>query len=438
MRRFIALSPALLVLIVVALVLGLGPRFLRSVQLAQLDATVRVAQARLDNSGTTDDQDPARRGPPASRSVADAVLPGVVHIDVTIAPSDDQSRTDEEVRRRFGNPQLPPSHPAIPSTGSGWLYDRAGHVVTNAHVVRDARDIRVELYDGRIYSARVVGRDDATDVAVIVIDAGDTTLFPLRRATRDPVHVGDRVFVFGSPFGFKFSMSQGIVSALGRSEAAGWLGMLGGYTNYIQTDAAMNPGNSGGPMVSDTGRVIGMNTAIANSRTESGNFGQGQNAGLGFAIPIETVENVAQQLIGTGIVIRGFLGVRLGELTPDRARALRFTGRGVLVGGDSEIEPDTPAGKAGIRRGDIITAFSGKPTPDADVLRSMISIRKPGERVTLDLWRDGARITIEARLGAAYTVVRGPGFFQPRHIPGGEDMTPDQLRDWVRGQSDDR
>lgn len=435
MRRFTSVLPALLVLLVAALTLWAGPSLVQSMQLAKVASVMTVAETRLDGGETSVALEALQQG---TRAVAEAVLPGVVHIDVTTPLSEEQA---EAVRQRFG-PQgvIPPGHPGIPSTGSGWVYDAAGHIITNAHVVKDAETIRVEMNDGRVYDAQVVARDDATDIAVVAIDTtqqGGGAVFPLRRASKQPVYVGDRVFVFGSPFGFKFSMSQGIVSALGRSEAATWVGMIGGYTNYIQTDAAMNPGNSGGPIVNTRGMVIGMNTAIANSRTESdrGSPGQGQNAGLGFAIPVDTVDAIVEQLISSNVVIRGLLGVTIGELTRAYADAQGYVGRGVLVGGREEIDPKSPAGKAGIKRGDIITSIDGKSVADGDVLRSMISVRRPGQTVTLGVWRDRKAQEITAKVGAAYTRRDGPGFFRPVPIPGGDEMTMDQLRAWVKGET---
>jgi S1-C subfamily serine protease len=439
MRRFTSVLPALLVLLVTGLTLWAGPSLVQSMQLARVASVMTVAESRLDTGESAAALDALQQG---TRAIADAVLPGVVHIDVTVTPTEEQVETMEELRKRFGGRSpLPPGHPGIPSTGSGWVYDAAGHVITNAHVVRDATDIRVEMNDGRVFDAQVVARDDATDVAVIAIDPskqGGGPVFPLRRASKQPVYVGDRVFVFGSPFGFKFSMSQGIVSALGRSEAASWVGMMGGYTNYIQTDAAMNPGNSGGPIVNTRGMVIGMNTAIANSRTESGGgtAGQGQNAGLGFAIPVDTVDVIVEQLISGNVVIRGFLGVNIGELSPQYAAEQGYVGRGVLIGGREEIDPKLPAGKAGIKRGDIVTSIDGKPIADGDVLRSLISVRRPGQIVTLGVWRDGKAIEITAKLGAAYTRREGPGFFRPIPIPGGDEMTMDLLRAWVKGEAE--
>lgn len=438
MRRFTSTLPALLVLLVAAITLWAGPTFIQGLQLAGTAESIRTARARLESGELAGQFDLLQQ---AGRAVHTAVIPGVAHIDVRTALSDEQM---EAIRERLGGRAIPPGHPGLPSTGSGWVYDNAGHIITNAHVVRDAESVRVELHDGRVFDARTLGADEATDVAVLLIDPtlqGNGPLFPLTRATGVPVMPGDRAFVFGSPFGFKFSMSHGVISALGRSEAASWVGMLGGYTNYIQTDAAMNPGNSGGPVVNTRGQVIGMSIAIANARTDSsdglqgrGNQ-QGQNAGLGFAIPVDTVEAVVEQLIASNVVIRGFLGIRLGDLSVEASRRLGFVGRGVLVGGREEIDPASPAGKAGIKRGDIIVAFNDTPTPDGDILRSNISIRKPGETVTITVWREGQTQTLTAKLGAAYSRRAGPGIFFPEQIPGGDEMSMEQLRDWVKGRA---
>lgn len=434
MRPFHTVVPAILVLLAAAITLIAGPRFIQGVELARVRAAVTVAEARLDGGTALDTLEQA------TRAVADSVMPGVVHIDVRVRPDAQENEAVKRLRERLGGretPELPPGHPGLPSTGSGWVYDRAGHIVTNSHVVRDAESISVEFNDGRVFNASVVGRDEATDVAVLALEgaASGGEFFPLRRAQREAVYVGDRVFAFGSPFGFKFSMSQGIISALGRSEAATFVGMLGGYTNYIQTDAAMNPGNSGGPLVNSRGRVIGMNTAIANSRTEGrGEFGQGQNAGLGFAIPVETIDSVVEQLVTTNIVIRGFMGLRLGEITPRQAEAAGFNGRGVMIDPRRELDADMPAAKAGLKPGDIIVSLDAKPATDTDVLRSLISIRRPGEVVTLSVWRNGASVEVQVKLGAAYTRIEGPGFYVPVPIPGGDEMTMDQIREWVRKQ----
>ncbi|MCA9307728.1 MAG: trypsin-like peptidase domain-containing protein, partial [Phycisphaerales bacterium] len=200
--------------------------------------------------------------------------------------------------------------------------------------------IEVEFHDGRVREAEVVGLDSATDIAVLKV-GNVSGLFPLRRATNEPVHMGDQVFAFGSPFGIKFSMSRGIVSGLGRGDAAHMMGMRRGYTNFIQTDAAMNPGNSGGPLVDIYGRVIGMNAAIANNAQpdqETAGF-SGQSAGIGFAIPLETVESVVDQIIESKLVLRGYLGVLIGDTSAEYAESIGLNRRGVVVTGVPDDQP---------------------------------------------------------------------------------------------------
>lgn len=392
MRRFVWFGPGLVVLLAMAVTLAAAPLAMRNIQTSMLAADVRIAQARLDASGILEQLNMS------SRAIADATLPGVVHITAR-------------------SPGL--------STGAGWFYDAAGHVITNSHVVRDANpsSIRVELYDGRVKRAEVVGMDLATDIAVLKLDV-DTEAFALRRATNAPVHIGDRVYAFGSPFGIKFSMSEGIVSGLGRSEAAGFLGVMGGYTNFIQTDAAMNPGNSGGPLINAEGRVIGMNTAIANSipETNDGRPFQGQSAGIGFAMPLETIESVADQLIESPTVLRGYLGISLAPLLAmrqDLLDDLGYDGPGVIV---RRVEEGHPAASAGLQAGDVIMSIDGRTTPDPDVLRSFVSIKRPGDTVKVKLMRKpgdapAAEMEIPVKLGAAY-FVRGLVY-----IPGSENMT---------------
>lgn len=397
MRRFVWFGPGLVVMLAMAVTLVAAPMAIRNIQTSLLAADVRIAQARLDSSGTLEQINIS------ARAIADATLPGVVHITAR-------------------SPGL--------ATGAGWVYDASGHIITNSHVVRDAdpSSIRVETYDGRVKRAEIVGVDAATDLAVLKIDV-DTAAFALRRATSEPVHVGDRVYAFGSPFGIKFSMSEGIVSGLGRSEAAGFLGVLGGYTNFIQTDAAMNPGNSGGPLINAEGRVIGMNTAIANSvpETSDGRPFQGQSAGIGFAMPLETIESVADQLIESPTVLRGYLGIQLAPLAAIGMSAIEdlgYEGPGVIVG---RVEAGHPAASAGLLRGDVIVSIDDRSTPDPDVLRSFVSIKKPGDTVKIKLWRlpkleggakgEGSFVELPVKLGAAYFVDRLV------YIPGSENMS---------------
>jgi len=405
MRRFVSFVPALVVLAVVVTVMLATPAALRSYDLAQLSARVQLAQNRLEDSGAFLDQLNQ-----ATRNVAEAVLPGVVHIQVM--GSSARLSEDESPRRRGQR-----------SSAAGWFYNEEGFIVTNGHVVQGANLIRVELIDGRIREASVIGVDPRTDIAVIKVD-NVPGINPLRRASGQPIFVGDRVFAFGSPFGIKFSMSQGIVSGLGRSEAASLVGMSSGYTNFIQTDAAMNPGNSGGPLVDGYGRVIGMNTAIANNVEYSFGEGspQGQSAGIGFAIPIESIEAIVSQLIEKQTVLRGYLGILLRNL---RERGvddgdINYDGAGVLV---ESISPGHPADKGGIEVGDIITKVAGQSCTNRDILRSIVSIRKPGDTVTMNIIRNGESIVKEVRLGAAYFVLDNRGQDDLRYIDGSESMT---------------
>jgi serine protease Do len=244
--------------------------------------------------------------------------------------------------------------------------------------------------------ATLIGQDPTTDIAVLKVNTREG-LFPVTRASGIELHQGERVFAFGSPFGFKFSMSEGIVSATGR-DPENLLGRAGGYTNFIQTDAAVNPGNSGGPLVNVEGKLVGMNVAIATAMN-SGGTSEGQNSGISFAIPLETIERVVEQIIETGGVSKGFLGISLPTTDDDNERALtRFDvkGRGVIV---LAAEPSGPAGKAGIRAGDVITKINGRPITNIAVLRSMVSNMTPGQRANVEVIREGELIAMEVVVG---------------------------------------
>ena len=371
MRRFSTYGPSLLVLVTAASVLLVGPKAIRSMQASHRIAVMQVAQQELDQDNILELLNRA------TRRIAEAVEPSVVYIE---------SRSGGGFSR-----------------GSGWVFDADGHIVTNAHVIKNAADtggaIRVQFFDGRMRTAEIVGRDASTDIAVLRVDVDRDTLAPIRRATSVPIFQGERVFAFGSPFGLKFSMSDGIVSGLGR-EAGGI--MLGAYTNYIQTDAAINPGNSGGPLVDIKGRVIGMNAAIITSPDNNNPQTQqntGVSGGISFAIPLDTIESVVEQLIDRKIVLKGYLGVTL-EADMDRRAAERrgFTGDGVLV---SNVQPNLPAARAGLKAYDIITEINGQKTPSLPVLRSLIGNRPPGQIIRLTVWRDGQTEDLDVALAAA-------------------------------------
>jgi serine protease Do len=375
MRRFVSYGPALVVLMTVVAVLVAAPAAVRRIESARTGARIVLAQRSLD------DDDILERLNRATRNISDTVLPSVVHIEVI-----------PEGGRRFAR-----------STGSGWVYDAAGHIVTNAHVVKGASAISVQFSDGRVVDAEKIHdaqfvADPFTDIAVIRVPSSDD-IFPARRATGIQPQQGDHVYVFGSPFGFKFSMSQGIVSGLGRDPQSA--AEVGGFTNFIQTDAAVNPGNSGGPLVDIKGRVIGMNVAIATGRNAEGTTGdEGQSAGISFAIPLGTIESVVSQLIDTGEVRRGFMGIsanRRDDSVPV-TRVPGFRGTGALVG---DVTKDGPAEKGGVRSGDVIVEINGQRSSDWQVLRSLISSERPGSAVRLKVARDGAlrdlTVTLEDR-----------------------------------------
>jgi S1-C subfamily serine protease len=376
MRKIVSIAPALVVLLVAIVTLAAAPTAIRSMQTAQTQTRVALAQQRLGEN------DVLERLSNAVADLAEVVEPSVVHIDAFS-------------RGRRGGAM---------SSGSGWVFDDAGHIITNAHVIRGADFYTVQFSDGYTVRAEFVGLDTPTDVGVLKVE-DDAGAIPLKRATGERLRQGQRVYAFGSPFGFRFSMSEGIVSALGRN-AMGVTG-LNGYTNFIQTDAAVNPGNSGGPLVDVVGRVVGMNTAIVTADNQDASTGQqGQSAGIGFAIPLDTIESVAGQIIESGIVVKGYLGISLTETGDPRLRIgaipQGFRGSGVVV---LNVVEGQPAARAGLRSGDIIIAVNGERTPDSAVLRAKVGSTRPGSTVTMRVVRatdDGfEELDIPVEIGAA-------------------------------------
>lgn len=365
MRRFVSFGPALLVLLACLAVVLAGPAFFARLSSERTQAQIVLARQTLDAD------DILERLDAAMTAVADSVRPSVVHFDVEVPG------------RRFSSR----------NTGSGWVYDNNGHIVTNAHVVRGASAVRVQFASGREERAEIIGDDPYTDIAVVKISTG-SPVFPMTRAATDaPPRQGQRVFAFGSPFGFKFSMSEGIVSGLGRDPANSR--EFGGYTNFIQTDAAVNPGNSGGPLVDARGHLIGMNVAIATGRDSQGTT-EGDSAGISFAIPLPTIETVVDQLISDGAVTRGYLGIQFAEQTDtilldngDFAQGVRVNR--VVTGGPSEA--------AGLLQGDVIASINGQSVDSFNILRSIVGSTQPGGTLDLDILRGGAVQTIDVTLG---------------------------------------
>ncbi len=257
--------------------------------------------------------------------------------------------------------------------GSGFVYDTSGHIVTNDHVVDSGGSITVTFWNGKTSSAQLVGTDPSTDLAVIKVDAPASMLAPLALGDSDSLQVGDGVVAIGSPLGLAETVTSGIVSALHRQMTAPNKFTI---NDSIQTDAAINHGNSGGPLLAMNGRVVGVNAQIASD--------SGGNDGIGFAIPSNTVKSIVSQLLGSGSVQHAYLGV--GVAPADN---------GVTV---SEVKPDTPAGAAGLQVGDVITAIGSEPVTDSASLQKAVDAHKPGDTIALTLKRDGATTTAQVKL----------------------------------------
>ncbi|MDO9533064.1 MAG: DegQ family serine endoprotease [Deltaproteobacteria bacterium] len=270
--------------------------------------------------------------------------------------------------------EMPKSYKAR-SLGSGFIIDAKGYVVTNNHVVEGADKIKIILVGGKEYQATVKGRDPKTDLALIQIVNPPADLAFLKMGDSDAIQVGDWVLAVGNPFGLGHTVTQGIISAKGRVIGAG------PYDNFLQTDASINPGNSGGPLLNLKGEVIGINTAILAS-------GQG----IGFATPSNIAKSVIPQLESKGKVVRGMIGVQVQNVTPELAKSFGMSeARGALV---AEVNPDSPAQKAGIHQGDIIIEFNGHPIHEMNELPRMVASIAPGAKATLKVLRDGKEKTL--------------------------------------------
>lgn len=308
--------------------------------------------------------------------------------------------------------------------GSGFIVSADGLIVTNNHVVEQADEIKVKLADGRELDATVVGTDPPTDLALLRIDAKGQKLHVAQLGSSDAIEVGDWVLAIGNPFGLPRTVSAGIVSAVGRAD----VGILD-FEDFIQTDAAVNLGNSGGPLVDLDGRVIGINTAIAST--------SGGNIGIAFAIPVDMAKDVIRQLSENGKVVRGHLGVLISGLDDDLAASFGYPSNdGVLV---QDVTEGGAAEKAGLQPGDIIQSVGGRPVTDVAAFRAAVAARPPDSQIELRVWRDGASRTISAKLGEApgtAAAAAGPAATdKPRLGIGLADVTPD-LRRQLRLDSD--
>jgi serine protease Do len=361
------------------------------------------------------DSKPVNRGTlePASYStVAKRVAPSVVTIttvtkgrNVSLNQRDFPGIPDPFFRQFFGN-QMPQMREQPQSgLGSGVIISADGYIVTNNHVVDGADSVTVTLDDGRVLKARVVGRDPQTDIAVVKVDAKD--LPAIKFAESAKAEVGDRVLAIGNPFGIGETVTTGIVSAKGRRPNLGLA-----YEDFIQTDAAINPGNSGGALVDIDGRLIGLNTAIL---SRSGGF-----QGVGLAVPSDLVRGVVDNLVQNGKVVRGFIGVRIQDVTPDLAESFGLKDHaGALI---AEVTPGSPAAKAGLKDGDVITEVEGKAIADSGQLRMAVSQTAPGAKLALGVLRDGKTENLTVTTETAPNQRRGRGN-ESSGITGNDDDT---------------
>jgi serine protease Do len=372
-----------------------GARTLTSVALASLfvgllmasswrGANVSVAQVVGQSAS------PAAGTATVPGSFADLVErlgPAVVNIQVTkIAPMaglpgmrDPDGPSGDMFRRFFRDQPQRPEQFRTQGSGSGVIIDTDGYILTNNHVVEGAKDVTVTMADQQVHQARVIGRDAKTDLAVLKIDPKRSLPVAPMGSSAD-LKVGEWVVAIGNPFGLSNSVTAGIVSAKGRVIGAG------PYDDFIQTDAPINPGNSGGPLFNMKGEMVGINTAIVAS-------GQG----IGFAIPIDLARPLIPQLVNTGAVTRGYLGVNVQSVTPDLAKALKLGERqGALV---AEVVPDGPAAKAGIRQGDVIVGFNGESIKDSHDLPAIVAKSPVGQEATVTLRRDGNTQKVSVAIG---------------------------------------
>jgi S1-C subfamily serine protease len=311
----------------------------------------------------------------------------------------------------FGNPFVP-QRQQEQSLGSGFVVDKAGHVVTNYHVIQGARQIRVSFSNGSSTKATVVGTDPSSDLAVLKIDASSRALTPLPLGDSDAIAVGDQVVAIGNPFGLDRTVTEGIVSAIQRAITA-----PNGYTidHVIQTDAAINHGNSGGPLLNGRGEVIGVTSQI-----ETGADSTAGNVGIGFAIPSNTVKTVIAQLIRQGHIDRAFLGISAVAITRDLAKVFRLpVSQGLIV---QSVQPGSGAAQAGLKAGttqvvlagesydlggDIVVQAAGKPVASLNELRDVVAAKKPGDTVQLVIYRNGKKKNLEVKLGRQPAVRNG-------------------------------
>jgi serine protease Do len=379
----------------------------------------------------------------AMENLAARVTPAVVNITVTsktkanannLEGDSGDSEDQQQGPQQFGpfggeNPFQffgRPSRPQIEhGLGSGVIISPDGYIVTNNHVVEGAVDIRVTMSDRRVFPAKLIGTDPLTDLAVVKINGSGFTSVPLGDSTQ--LHPGQSVLAFGNPFGYRFTVTRGIVSALNRPNPD--------VTNrrkpgeFIQTDAAINPGNSGGPLVDARGEVIGINTFLIS--------GSGSFSGMGFAIPSQIVRPTVDALMRYGKVSHGYMGIGISDVTPENSRFFNMSkSSGAVV---TQVEPDSPAAKSGLKNGDVITGLDGKPVNNAGELQVEVGQKQPGTTIHLDVVRDGKNtsipVTLEAMGSRDKSTSEASTQEKPRWGLALQDLSPD-LRQQLQAPTD--
>ncbi|WP_211442868.1 Do family serine endopeptidase [Collimonas humicola] len=326
---------------------------------------------------------PGTLAPSSYRQASQRAMPSVVNIFTSKeAKAASPEVLEDPLLRKFFGDRGDDSEDKQSSLGSGVIVSAQGYILTNNHVVESADEIEVALADGRTTTAKVVGTDPETDLAVIKIELPNLPAITLGRA--DEASVGDVVLAIGNPFGVGQTVTMGIISALGRSHLG-----INQFENFIQTDAAINPGNSGGALIDTNGNLLGINTAIY-SRT-------GGSLGIGFAVPMTTAKTVMESIINTGHMVRGYIGVEPQDITPELAESFGLTRKtGAIIAG---VIKSGPADKAGLKPGDILVAIEGKPITDSTDMTNLIAQLQPGSKAKLTVLRKAQESTVEAIIG---------------------------------------
>jgi len=379
MKRGKRLILAAVVFVTAGIIIGLGISSNLNIFTNGYTQEIKISKDSLDILGKFNS---------AVSEVAAAVTPAVVNISSTKtvrmrnAPS---PFLDDPFFRDFFGGDLPKSGKSRDykesGLGSGVIVSGDGYILTNNHVIKDADEISVRLSDKRVFKGKVIGADPKTDLAVVKISADK--LPHLKLGDSDMLKVGEMIIAVGNPFGLNQTVTSGIISAKGRANVG-----LAEYEDFLQTDAPINPGNSGGAMVNVRGELIGINTAILSS--------SGGSEGIGLAIPSNMAKTVMESLIKKGKVIRGWLGVSIQSLTPELSKQLNLKNeKGALI---ADVVDDSPAARAGFRRGDVVLEFDGKDVADAGRLKNMVANVKPGHDVKVKIIRDGAEKTLTVRI----------------------------------------